>query len=190
MKKLVLAMACVLSLALLASCKQAASTQDVNLKNQAATEVSTYKLDVTGTFALQTTTGTGTSTAYTADTTANHATLVPSDAFGFSEITCDINRDKVDANYKQWTLKVMFAHNTGASGAANTSAKKTFTIYKLGDKYYIDDYKSSYFTTGRAELTVTGSLDDAEFTIASLGFISPDNSSEVYSSGSITFKRK
>lgn len=69
MKKLVLAMACVLSLGLLASCKQ--GVQDVNLQNQDKTEAGEFYGKLEGTFKLQTTTGAGTTLAYTDATTTS-----------------------------------------------------------------------------------------------------------------------
>ena len=189
MKKLVLAMACVLSLGLLASCKN--GTQDVNLKNQAATEGYAFYGDVAGTFVCQKTTGSGDSLAYTAEDATVHATLAPSSNWAFSSLSWSTSTDKVDTNYTTYTLIIKFAHNTGATNAVSTADTKTFTIYKIGDKYYTDSFTTSPSSTKKAEVKFTeGTPEDSKFTIESLGIISTENnSSEKYSATGITFTR-
>ena len=181
-------MACVLSLGLLASCKN--GTQDVNLKNQAATEGYAFYGDVAGTFVCQKTTGSGDSLAYTAEDATVHATLAPSSNWAFSSLSWSTSTDKVDTNYTTYTLKVQFASSSTATNATSSSANKTFTFYKLGDKYYMDDFVAGPQTaqTKKAELTLTGSPEDSEFTVADLGYITVG--SNTFTAKDVKFTRK
>ena len=107
MKKLVLAMACVLSLGLLASCKQ--GVQDVNLQNQEKSEKTVY---------VGKTTFTATKQQVNASTTAP-VTYSIGDASGYtisanaklfkSKVESDKDRDTYTSNIeKSWKLTVCY----------------------------------------------------------------------------------
>ena len=188
MKKLVLAMACVLSLGLLASCKQ--GVQDVSVKDANDTEASAFYGEVEGTFTCQKTTGSGDTLAYTADDAATHATLAPSSNWKFSEISWKKESEKVDTNYTTYTLTVQFAKSSTASNATSEEKAKTFTFYKIGDKYYMNDYVSGpqASQTKKAELSLTGTPEDSEFTVADFGYIA--FGSDVFTAKNVKFTRK
>ena len=186
MKKLVLAMACVLSLGLLASCKQ--GVQDVSVKDANDTEASKFYGEVEGTFTCQKLSSSG--DAYTADDATIHTTLAPSSNWEFSEISWTKDSEKLDTNYTTYTLTVQFTKSTTASNATSAAAKKTFTFYKLGDKYYMNNYVSGpqNSQTKKAELSLTGTPEDSEFTVADFGYITVG--SNTFTAKDVKFTRK
>ena len=139
-----------------------------------------------GTFAVQKVSTDGKS--YEADSATPTPTLKGSDAWGFSEISWSTAKDKVDSNYVTYTLSYKLAYNSGATNASDSSASDTFTFYKVGDKYYTDSYKADPVNgTKRAELTLTGTPEDSEFTISTIGFITASN--KTFSTKDIKFTR-
>lgn len=89
-------------------------------------------------------------------------------------------------------MKLQFAYNSGATNEEDTSKTKTFTVYKIGSKYYMDDYKAGAQTsqTKKAEVEFTeGDFEASSFTIKSLGYFSFEGESAVYSSSAIKFTR-
>ena len=183
MKKLVLAMACVLSLGLLASCKQ--GVQDVNLQNQEKSEASEYYGSVTGTFAIQKVSTDGKS--YEADTAAKD-TLVGSDVWKFSKLSWTESSQTTDTNYKTYTLKAEFAYNSNATTTTEAESKSaSIEIYEINGKFYYNDYAASPISTKRTEIKLTGTPADSEFTIETLGYITVNN--KVWSTKDIKFKR-
>ena len=179
MKKLVLAMACVLSLGLLASCKQ--GVQDVNLQNQEKSEKTAYVGKTTFTATKQTITGTtanGTTTY--AFTDASGYTISANAKLFKSKVESDKDRDTYTSNIeKSWKLTVCYDETYTVGGTSTTTKGQTveFNIYKIGDKYYSDDANyaltsstsTSTAATTETELTLTASPDDAEFTVTGLG---------------------
>ena len=194
MKKLVLAMACVLSLGLLASCKQ--GTQDVNLKNQAATESNDYLGKASFTASLQkretsdTTTG---AKKWVADDTKK--SLSYSEHQGWASVSWGASRDKVEGNYKSYTLNIPYVYdsdtNTGANNVSDLEyGTITLYIYKIGDKYYTNSANYSPDTTNatRAEVKFSkGNPESSEFTIDSIGVYYAK--SNYWTISNITFKR-
>ena len=197
MKKLVLAMACVLSLGLLASCKQ--GTQDVNLKNQAATEGFRYFGSVSFSAAKQnivadnTTTGTSKFEASTAKTSMTY-----SDKEKFASISYRVDLDKPEGNFKTYTLGIPYVidSDTDTNLASDlTYGSFTVNIYKIGDKYYTDDANKDATTGNKTKAEVKfskGNPESETFTIESLGVLkytsnnpAPDN----WSVSNITFTR-
>ena len=172
MKKLVLAMACVLSLGLLASCKN--GTQDVNLKNQAKTEVYSAKGTVTFTAAAkaQGTEAFGSKTWVAG--TANQS-LAGSEVVQFSTVEKDVNRDSVDANYEQYKLTIAFAYcaNTTATTPSYSYGTKEINLYKIGDKWYTDDANrdANYNAERKAVVEFSEGDPTGNFTIKSLGVV-------------------
>ena len=166
MKKLVLAMACVLSLALLASCKQEAASSDVTVKNQVANQSYTYKGNVSGTFTPQKTE----SGKWVKDADAEDK-LSTSSTWGYSEISWTID---MGDNYQDYLLTAELAYKADSSSDPEP-AQLSWTIYKLGDKYYIDDYQGADQTVApaKAEIKIKddGSLEDDEFVITDLGIV-------------------
>ncbi len=173
MKKLVLAMACVLSLALLASCKQAASTQDVNLKNQAASEAGSYK----GTVTLTADAGSYSAATWTSTASTTDGFLVGPN---YATISWDKNRDNVGTNYKSFTLTfdVFYATDTAATSNGSSYTSTSISFDKVGDDYY-------YYTTvgtangakkvlNKLEL-VDGDPASGSFTLKGWGQISLDS---------------
>ena len=161
MKKLVLAMACVLSLALLASCKQAASTQDVNLKNQEKAESYAWKGAVTLT--ADAVSGT---TAYTSTAAADGFTVGPQ----FAEIKWSEGADTLDSNYKDFALTFYadYNNNTAATNYNPSWALVTLNFSKIADKYYVQYTAPSTIgsTTVVKAVTVDGDPLSGEFTIS------------------------
>jgi hypothetical protein len=172
MKKLVLAMACVLSLGLLASCKN--GVQDVNVKN--ANDTALFSNVGKTTFTATKQTVSGTATPYTwADATG---VTVSESAYKYaSSIQATKDQEAVTSNIeKKWTLKI--AYKTTLTGATTSSeAVATVNIYKIGSNYYADDaFESAATGTGVAtkESAVKFTEGDPEsdtFTIESLGVV-------------------
>ena len=130
MKKLVLAMACVLSLGLLASCKN--GVQDVNVKNANDTEgalfVGTVELTATP---VQSNTSTK---AWEASTPANDAFAVgPQHA----TVAWATSSEKYDTNVKNFTLKFYVEYNGDTTSTSHNPSyvEKSVTFYSVGDKY-------------------------------------------------------
>ncbi len=191
MKKLVLAMACVLSLGLLASCKQ--GTQDVNLKNQAASEEFRYFGSVSFSASKQnievdnTTTGTYKFTASTAKTSMTY-----SDKEKFAQVSYKVDVDKPEGNFKVYNLLIPYVidSNTETNTVSDLSyGSFTVNIYKIGDKYYTDDANKDATTGSKTKAEVKfskGNPESETFTIESLGVLaSPAN----WSVSNITFTR-
>ena len=108
MKKLVLAMACVLSLGLLASCKQ--GTQDVNLKNQEFSTNSQYVGDASFSAAfvqLGTADATTGVQPYVADTTTTNQSVAYSNAEAFASISWSKGSQSESTNYETYTFIVL-----------------------------------------------------------------------------------
>lgn len=179
MKKLVLAMACVLSLGLLASCKN--GVQDVNLKNQEKTEAYSVKGATTFTAALKTQSGSFPSTTWTASSTTTKS-LAGSEVVQFSTVEKTKGSDTVDSNYELYTLTIAYAYNanTSATNPTYTYGTKAIKIYKIGDKWYTEDgnndanYWSSSATAAERKAVVEfseGDLSASTFTIKSLGVV-------------------
>ncbi len=162
MKKLVLAMACVLSLGLLASCKQ--GTQDVNVKNSADSEKTAFA----GTVSLS-------ATPVYPDTTdkAWKATAAANDAFSvgpqFATIEWESGAEKVDTNFSAFTLKFNVDYNSDTTSTTYNPVydEATIKFIKVGDKYYT--YSKNVNANGtvdsKVELTVTGNPKEGKFTI-------------------------
>ena len=178
MKKLVLAMACVLSLGLLASCKQ--GVQDVNLQNQEKSEKTVYVGKTTFTATKQQVNASATApVTYSIGDASGYTISANAKLFG-SKVESDKDRDTYTSNIeKSWTLTVCYDETYTYGGTSTTTKGQTvsFKIYKVGDKYYCDDANyaltssSSNTTAATPEtvLTLTGSPDDAEFTVTGLG---------------------
>ena len=194
MKKLVLAMACVLSLGLLASCKQ--GVQDVKLTNQEKTESSKYVGTTTFSATKKTITGTAANGTVTyAYTDATGYTISANAKLFKSSVQKSKSYDTVESNVEgSWTLTVSYDETYTVGGTSTTSKGNTvsFTIYKVGDKYYCDNANyaltsstsTSTAATTETEVTFTaGSPDEAEFTVTGLGI----KNSILWSS--ISFKR-
>ena len=173
MKKLVLAMACVLSLGLLASCKQ--GTQDVNLKNQEKSQSFEYKGTVTVSATLVQTSDDGKS--YVSKSVTPMPSLSGSEYKGFATLTWGTSYDTRESNYTEYTLKFYTEYNSGATNATTQyNDVSTLTFYKIGDNFYYDNYKSSPTATGKVKLDLPkGKPGDSEFTISSLGYISSNS---------------
>ena len=185
MKKLVLAMACVLSLALLASCKQAASTQDVNLKNQEKSESSAY----IGALTVS-------ADPVSLDTTAHayKSTTSTTDAFvvnGFATVKWEESSDTKDTNYKLFTISY-----EGAIDSVNTDtalptsySTKTIEIYLIGGEYYVltsNVDANNNVTTGKTKIKLeSGDPASGSFEFTGLGVLANDTS---ISYSKITFK--
>ena len=182
MKKLVLAMACVLSLGLLASCKN--GTQDVNLKNQAKTELYSVKGATTFTAALKQVDGTFPSKTWKADDAKK--SLAGSEVVKFSKVERDANHDSFDTNYDLYKFTIAYAY-CGATDATNktyTYGTKEINLYKIGETWYTDDANrdANYDTNAERRAKVEFSEGDpsGNFTIKSLGVISiADNTWEL-----------
>lgn len=196
MKKLVLAMACVLSLGLLASCKQ--GTQDVNLKNQAATE--SYRYDGPASFSAtkmvleadsNSTVGAYKFTASTAKTS-----MVYSDKRTLATISWKLGSDKVEG-VKTYDLYIPYVidSDTDSNNLSDLSyGAFTINIYKIGDKYYTDSANVDPTiannngwnnATTRAEVKFSkGNPESETFTIESVGVLTNG-----WSVSNITFTR-
>ena len=131
MKKLVLAMACVLSLGLLASCKN--GVQDVNVKNANDTEGAAFA----GTIALTADAVDGGTTAYTSTTSTTDGFLVgPQHAI----VSWKKDVEKGDGNITELSI-VFYAKYVLNTGATTTytygdSDKVTLKLLKIGDNWY------------------------------------------------------
>ena len=201
MKKLVLAMACVLSLALLASCKQAASTTDVNLKNQEFQTASNFYGDASFAAAfvtLDTANATTGISAYKADTATTNQSVAYSSAKQLAKISWSENSQSESTNYETYTFVVPFVWNSNTAATTNTSGVLaygtwTFTIEKIGDDYFAkitNDSTGSNWT--KLEFT-DGNPEASEFVIKSLGVVDADPSDSGVKSVSLTnvkFTRK
>ena len=179
MKKLVLAMACVLSLALLASCKQAASVQDVNLKNQEFSTNSQYYGDASFSAAFvklaaaaDATTGI---TAYEADTATTNQSVAYSNAEAFASVSWSKGSQSESTNYETYTFKLPYVYNSNTTATTNTSGVLsygvwTFNIEKIGDAYYTTDVVTNSQTGKLTKVEFSeGDFDASEFVIKSLG---------------------
>ena len=165
-------MACVLSLGLLASCKQ--GVQDVNLKNANDTESFANVGKTTFTAVKQTRSGTAIPYAWTDAT----GITVSESAYKFaSSIKATKEQEAVTSNVeKTWTLKIAYkTTTTGATTSDETVA--TVKIYKIGSNYYTDDAFESTATgsavaTREAAVKFTeGDPESDTFTIESLGVV-------------------
>ncbi len=183
MKKLVLAMACVLSLGLLASCKQ--GTQDVNLKNQAASENFTYYGSASFSAAKKSIIVDTSSTvgAKKFDAVSN-TSMSYSDKQQLASISWNTsNYDKTESNYKTYTLVVPYVIDSDTTANANNLSdlsygKFTIVIYKIGSKYYTDsankDPTTNAATRAEVEFADSNRPDSEKFTIKSLGVLADD----------------
>ena len=170
MKKLVLAMACVLSLGLLASCKQ--GVQDVNLQNQEKTE----GFDFFGTVVVA-------ADPVSLDTTAHayKSTSSTTDGFvvdGFATVSWTKAADTVTSNYKSFTIKFSGATDNNTSDTAKPSSysDKTVTVYVINNEYYVkssDVDANNNVTTGKTKLTLSsGDPETGSFTLTGFGVTS------------------
>ena len=191
MKKLVLAMACVLSLGLLASCKQ--GTQDVNVKNQESSEVYQYYGTVSFSASAKTSVVDDASAGTYKWDAAEHKSLEYSEQKGQAWIGWGTDREKRESNYKYYTLEIPYKYCTNTEATIKSYSYRTATIniYKIGNKYYTNnanlDAKST--TANRAEVTFSkGNPESETFTIASLGVIDA-GSSNYFDVSNITFTR-
>ena len=173
MKKLVLAMACVLSLGLLASCKQ--GVQDVNLQNQEKTTEFKNVGKVTFTsIAQKEITGAGTTASPYAISDVTGQSFTASDYKFASEISATKDKDALTSNVEgSWTFNIAFKQSW-TNGSAEVVVP--VTIYKVAGKYYTDKANMTLTTSGTFKATreavVTFSEGDPEsdtFTIDSLG---------------------
>ena len=175
MKKLVLAMACVLSLGLLASCKQ--GVQDVNLQNQEKTEAYEAKGTVTFDAARVVTTGTFPSKSWTTTNAPTNTSLSATTAKAFAKVEKTKKFDSRDSNYEEYTITfdvVYDGDTTSANNVLSYSTGKTVTLYKIGDKWYTDDANidANYTSTTKALVEFAeGSEPTGNFTIKSLGTV-------------------
>ncbi len=196
MKKLVLAMACVLSLALLASCKQAASVQDVNLKNQEFSTTSKYvgTASFTATFMTLDTANTNATTGvtpYKVDTTVTTKSFVYSE-LGNGPATVSWNKSEAESsNYEEYTITIPYVYNANtASSAVSNLTYGTFglPVAKIGDDYYAKiktDSTAAKFT--KLEFT-EGNPEESKFTLKTAGIVIAQG--ETISLSNITFERK
>ena len=181
MKKLVLAMACVLSLALLASCKQAASTQDVNVKNANDTQGSSFACDASFAAAFVTP-GTADATTgvagFVADTATTNQSVAFSNAEQFASISWSKSYETLDSNYTEYTLMLPYVYNSNTAATTNKASYLTYgkfggnngiKIWKLGDDYYATlTTDSTGDKVTKLEFT-EGNPEASEFVIKSFG---------------------
>ena len=175
MKKLVLAMACVLSLGLLASCKQ--GVQDVNLQNQEKTETYEAKGTVTFDAARVVPTGTFPSKSWTTTGAPANTSLSATTAKAFAKVVKSKSFDTRDSNYEEYTITFDVVYNENTT-SANTvldysSTDKTVTLYKIGDKWYTDNANidANYNSTTKALVEFSEGDPTGNFTIKSLGTV-------------------
>ena len=203
MKKLVLAMACVLSLALLASCKQAASVQDVNVKNQESTAASIFYGDASFTASFVTggtADGTTGVVPYIADTSATNKSVAYSNAKRYASIKWEQNTETVDTNVKTYTFELPVVYNPATNATTGTQTQlvyKTlkFNIAKLGDDYYADLTTDASLGDKVTKIEFSdGNPESSEFTIKSLGVPGTDRNGNALpftvSLSNIKFTRK
>ena len=174
MKKLVLAMACVLSLALLASCKQDAASS-ISVSNQEFQEGSIYYGDFSFTAAPKEagTPVNGVTPFVAATGAAKDVSLAYSSKKKFGSISWGETADKVNTNYTTYSLTIPYAYcdDTTADPKVYAYSSVTLQIYEIGGEYFYDNYIADA-TNGanKTKLDVEGSLD-GEFKIASIGVV-------------------
>ncbi len=189
MKKLVLAMACVLSLGLLASCKQ--GTQDVNVKNAADTEAYLYYGSASFSASAKTDVVDDAAAGTRKWAAADNKSLEYSEQKKMASITWGTNYEKTESNYKSYSLSIpcRYCADTTATNKSYTYPNISVTIYKIGSKYYTDNanYDAKSTNPNRAEVTFSkGNPESETFTIASLGVIYAGSYFDV---SNITFTR-
>ena len=197
MKKLVLAMACVLSLGLLASCKQ--GTQDVNVKNSADTEA--YFYYGTGNFSAvcakkSTPAATTGSQSWEADSDTKKS-LSYNEKKQPASIKWSTDAEKVEGNNKKFTLTIPYVYDSNTNTGADTVSDLkydvfTVTIEKIAGKYYVsdanEDANTNEATFTEVEFSENKGPDSSEFTLKSIGVKSVEG--QTWTISNITFKRK
>ncbi len=172
MKKLVLAMACVLSLGLLAvSCKQSVPEAD------GKTEAYYVKGTVTFDAARVVTTGTFPSKSWTTTGAPTNTSLSATTAKAFARVSKTNQYESVDSNFDQYTVTFDVVYDDDTTSSTNVlsypTASSSVTLYKIGDKWYTDsaNIDANYSSTTKALVEFSEGDATGNFTIKSLGTV-------------------
>ena len=176
MKKLVLAMACVLSLALLASCKQEAAT-DIAVNNQEFSTRTSYIGTVAVTadpVSLNTT-----DHAYKSTTSTTDGFKVDS---AFATVEWSEGAENTSSNYKVFTLSFKGAIDADTTDNTLPTSYSSYSVkfYEIGDKYYVEASSvdsNNNVTTAKKEIELEdGDPASGSFTFKNIGVLA-DNTS-------------